>query len=145
MQQSPQVLCNDDHKEFKPCLNACFVTCETRLRPQCPNAGRCNPGCQCKVRFPRLQPSENTAGFSFHISSNPAMIRILVVCFPRNVPPPPPPRVGSHFPLRGKLFIGLRRIPSAPMTASINSPTEPWVSEWTVLGRCTATIRLKIS
>ena len=51
MLHNPQSNCLDPMKEYRPCRSACQVTCDTRTRPICPHAGRCNPGCQCKLPY----------------------------------------------------------------------------------------------
>uniref|UniRef100_A0A7E4VIP2 Thyroglobulin type-1 domain-containing protein n=1 Tax=Panagrellus redivivus TaxID=6233 RepID=A0A7E4VIP2_PANRE len=43
--------CTDPNKDYRPCMSACQVACDTRTRPLCPNAGRCRPGCQCKLPY----------------------------------------------------------------------------------------------
>uniref|UniRef100_A0AC34RMT6 Thyroglobulin type-1 domain-containing protein n=1 Tax=Panagrolaimus sp. JU765 TaxID=591449 RepID=A0AC34RMT6_9BILA len=48
---NPSTNCMDPMKEFRPCRTACQVTCDTRTRPICPFAGRCNPGCQCRMPY----------------------------------------------------------------------------------------------
>ena len=51
MLHNPRSNCLDPMKEYRPCRSACQVTCDTRTRPVCPYAGRCNPGCQCKLPY----------------------------------------------------------------------------------------------